>query len=258
MDRNKAYASELWGTFILVFIGCGVVATAVLFNWPSTIYGIAAIWGVGVTLAIFSAKEYGPAHLNPAVSIAMWLFKPYPIKDLFYYIVFQFAGALLAGLAVYALFYNSFTLFEVEHQILRGSPESAQTSKAFGEFYHNYTDAINPSLSTALAMLAEAIGTYLLVFAIFVIIHLKRINKALIPPLIGLTVAVLIIFIAPYTQAGLNPARDFGPRLIAYWGGWNDAAFPPVKYGFLTVYIIGPVLGAVLATLSFKMLNRQY
>ena len=69
----------------------------------------------------------------------------------------------------------------------------------------------------------------------------------LAPVFIGLTVAILISVIAPLTQACFNPARDFGPRLFAAVAGWGRVAIPgPNGSGFFTVYILAPVLGAVL------------
>ncbi len=255
MSQKKVFLSELWGTFILVFIGCGVVATSVLFNIPNSLIGIAVVWGIGVTLAIYSAKPFGPAHLNPAVSIAMWFYKPYALRTLAGYILFQFIGAFIAGFAVYGLFYQSIFNFEQNHELIRGTAESMETSKIFGEFYHQYERDASDQLSTLGAGFAEFIGTLLLVLSIFFFIHLKKLNPVFIPALIGLTVAILIVYIAPYTQAGLNPARDFGPRLVASVMGWGEAAFPPVRSGFFTVYILSPLLGGLVGAFIFKYLK---
>ena len=67
-----------------------------------------------------------------------------------------------------------------------------------------------------------------------------------IPGLIGFTVAMLIALYAPLTQAGWNPARDFGPRLVAYFAGWGKVAIPGPRGGFW-VYIIGPYIGGIIA-----------
>lgn len=64
-------------------------------------------------------------------------------------------------------------------------------------------------------------------------------NQVYIPPLIGMTVGGLICVIAPLTQAGFNPARDFGPRIVAYAAGWGDVAFQ----GWW-VYVVAPIVGA--------------
>jgi glycerol uptake facilitator protein len=71
---------------------------------------------------------------------------------------------------------------------------------------------------------------------------------------IGLTVTSIIGLIAPLTQAGLNPARDFGPRLIAWIFGWGSAAFPDQSGGFFFVYILAPIIGGMLASLFFVYL----
>ena len=68
---------------------------------------------------------------------------------------------------------------------------------------------------------------------------------------IGLAVGSIICLIGPLTQAGLNPARDFGPRMVAWANGWGDTAFPDQTGGFFFVYILAPVVGAILASLFF-------
>ena len=71
------------------------------------------------------------------------------------------------------------------------------------------------------------------------------------PVMIGLTVSMLICLIAPLTQAGFNPARDFSPRMVAYMMGWKNAAFPLEYSGFFWVYICSPIVGGLLASLLF-------
>src|SRR5690606_13141172 len=78
----------------------------------------------------------------------------------------------------------------------------------------------------------------------------SRPNGTSFAPFIGLTVAVIIAVVAPLTQAGLNPARDFAPRLFSYFVGWGDIAIPGPRGGFLTVYIIAPILGGTLTFLG--------
>jgi glycerol uptake facilitator protein len=105
-----------------------------------------------------------------------------------------------------------------------------------------------------LAMGAEAFGTFLLVLLIFALTegcNVGRPNDALAPVFIGLTVTSVICLIAPLTQAGLNPARDLGPRLVAWLTGWGDAAFPDRCGGFFLVYVLSPVVGAVAAAWFF-------
>lgn len=104
------------------------------------------------------------------------------------------------------------------------------------------------------AALTEGLGTFILVFMIFALTegcNLGRPDDSLAPFFIGLTVTTLICILAPLTQAGLNPARDLSPRVVSIIAGWGKAALPDPHYGFLTVYVLGPIAGGITAALSF-------
>ncbi|NOQ70759.1 MAG: aquaporin [Crocinitomix sp.] len=247
MGSLKELLGEFIGTFILVFIGCGAVGVTILFGWLGSLLEVAIVWGVGVALAIFATRKFSFAHLNPAVSLAMTLARQISIKKFLSYTISQTFGAFAAGAALYALLSVDIAAFETTNGIIRGTLASQNTAMMFGEFFPNpgYADQLNVSVYLACAM--EALGTFLLVGAIFWLVQLKNLNKNLIPPLIGLTVTLIICLVAPYTQAGLNPARDFGPRVWAYLSGWENAAFPATNLSFLTVYILSPFFGGAVA-----------
>ena len=90
-----------------------------------------------------------------------------------------------------------------------------------------------------------------MIFALTEGCNIGRPHDAMAPLFIGLTVSSIICLIAPLTQAGLNPARDFGPRMVAWMAGWGAAAFPDQCGGFFFVYILGPVIGGTLAAMFF-------
>lgn len=252
MRYSKEFIGETLGTFLLVLFGCGSVAVSILFGAYNGILQIAMVWGVGVTLAIYLTRHLSCAHLNPAVSLSMVVGGRMSIRKLPVYLIAQFAGAFLAGLVVYMLFEPSISAYESTHHIIRGTAESVQTAKMFGEYYSAPGSLAVVSLPLAIG--AEAFGTFLLVLMIFALTegcNVGRPNDALAPLFIGLTVASVICLIAPLTQAGLNPARDFGPRLVAWATGWGDAAFPDKVGGFFYVYILAPVFGGILASLFF-------
>ncbi len=244
------FIGELVGTFLLVLFGCGSVAVTVLFSAHVGLMQVAVIWGLGVTIAIYATRHLSCAHLNPAVSFAMVLGRRMSFARLPVYLLAQFAGAFLAAGLLYLLMGDSIAQYESMNGILRGTPDSIKTAMMFGEYYPNPGAGAVAVVSTLTAFLTEAVGTFVLVFMIFSLTegcNLGRPDDALAPLFIGLTVSVIIAILAPLTQAGLNPARDLSPRLFAALAGWGAAAFPDEGLGFLTVYVLGPLVGGALA-----------
>ncbi len=255
MRYLKDFTGEFIGTFIIVLFGCGSVAVTVLFSAHAGLYQVAMVWGLGVTLAIYASRQLSCAHLNPAVSIAMVITGRMPGAMLPCYLLAQFFGAFVAAGLLYLLFSSSIMQYELTHEIVRGTQSSIASAMIFGEYYPNPMAGHIASVSTTNAFFAECIGTFALVFMILALTescNSGRPDQNLAPLFIGLTVAAIISVIAPLTQAGLNPARDLSPRILAALCGWSGAAFPDNHFGFITVYVAGPIAGGVLAALSFK------
>ena len=251
------HLGEFLGTLIMVIIGCGSVAVAVLY-YPLELWHIALIWSAGVALAIYATRSYSPAHLNPAVTLAMTLAGKSRWKNLPSFFIAQLLGAMAAGFFLFLLINKDLMAFELSNNIVRGDHNSYTSAVMFGEFFPNpgFEDTLKVSHMTA--CIAECSGTFILVFIIFLLTSKDRGFNNIIPILIGLTVGAIILIVAPYTQAGLNPARDLGPRLVAYLGGWKNAAFPSVSWSFLSVYILSPLVGGVLAHYLFiPIQNKQ-
>ena len=252
MIYKREFIGEALGTFMLVLFGCGSIAVSVLFDAHQGLMQVGLVWGIGVTLAIYLTRHLSCAHLNPAVSLAMVVSGRMSFRKMPVYIGAQFAGAILAGLTLYMLFAPSIGAYEDAQGIVRGSTESVKTAMMFGEYYPN--PGATAIVSLPLAIGAEAFGTFLLVLMIFALTegcNVGRPDDALAPVFVGLTVTSIICLIAPLTQAGLNPARDLGPRLVAWLMGWGDAAFPDHVGGFFHVYVLAPLLGGVVASLFF-------
>lgn len=257
MNFKSEFIGELIGTFILVFFGCGSVAVTALFSSHVGLFQVAAVWGLGVALAIYATRHLSCAHLNPAVSLAMVIGGRMSLRKLPVYVTAQLFGAFIAACVLYLLFNSSIENFETTQGIIRGMPESYKTAMIFGEFYPNPGVKAVAAVTTINAIFAEAVGTFALVFLIFSLTegcNVGRPDKSLAPIFIGLTVTIIISIIAPLTQAGLNPARDFAPRLFAFIAGWGNAALPDKHYGFLTVYVLGPFLGGAFASIVFTKL----
>ena len=253
------FLGEMIGTLILVFFGCSSVAVTILFSSHSGLFQVAAIWGVSVALAIYATRHISCAHLNPAVSIAMVVSDRMAARKLPSYLLGQFTGAFLAAVLLYILFSSSIAQYENINGILRGSEGSIRTAMMFGEFYPNPGIGHKVPVSTMNAFLAEMTGTFAMVFLIFSLTdgcNVGRPDDSLSPLFIGLSITVIISVIAPLTQAGLNPARDLSPRIFAYLAGWKAAAFPDSHWGFLTVYVFGPITGGILAALLFEKIIK--
>jgi glycerol uptake facilitator protein len=131
-------------------------------------------------------------------------------------------------------------------------------SNAPGPYSLAAHERLNAMVSQPAAFLAELLGTLILAMVVFAVTD-DRNQEA--PPnrlaavFIGLTVSALISVIAPLTQACFNPARDFGPRLFAYFAGWGPIALPgPRGAGFFTVYILAPILGAIVGAGLYRCL----
>ena len=252
LPLGRALVGELVGTFMLVLFGTGSVAAAVLTGAQVGLWQVAVVWGFGVALAIYCSAAASGAHLNPAVSLAFALWRPagFPWRRLAPYWLAQLVGAVLAGCAVAAAFWPFLLRFEAAKAIVRGAPGSELSAMVFGEYFPNPamfgTDAAARALVSPLqAALVEGFGTAVLAFVIFALTDPR--NRAapgrhLTPFFVGFTVAALISLFAPITQAGWNPARDLGPRLVALALGWGAVAVPGPEGGFWA-YIVGPLVG---------------
>ena len=210
--------------------------------------------GLGVALSIYCTGYFSDAHLNPAVTLAFAIvrFRSFPWWKIFPYMVAQLLGGILAGALLLGTYGAAIANFEVQRNITRGEPGSQLSAMVFGEYFpnpavynHDRPDSLSVA-SPAVALFVEALGTAVLVFTIFALTdkHNTSVGRdhTLVPLLIGFTVAMLISLYAPLTQAGFNPARDFGPRLVSAMAGWGPVAIPGPRNGFW-VYILGPFLG---------------
>jgi glycerol uptake facilitator protein len=165
----------------------------------------------------------------------------------------QLLGAFLAAATLYILFGDVLSRFEAANGILRGQPGSELSAMVYGEYFPNPAIAkamkwAEGCVSPLQAMPAEGIGTAFLAFFIFAVtepLNASGPGARLRPVSTGLTVSTLVSVLAPLTQAGFNPARDFGPRLSACFAGWGTVAIPGPHWGFLTVYILAPFFGAI-------------
>jgi glycerol uptake facilitator protein len=257
--------AEFFGTLILVFFGVGIVNAAVLAGVVQGLWQVAAVWGGAVALAVYATGAVSGAHINPAITVAMAVWRGFPKTRVLPYVAAQVAGAFCGSLILYGLFHGLMEHFELTHHLVRGAPGSELAAMVFGEYFPNpamfgTTMEAYRQVPLLTAMLAEGIGTAFLASFVFALTepHNTAAPKLAVPVLIGITLALIISIIAPLTQAGLNPARDFGPRLVSYLLGWGEVAVPGPRGGFFTVYILSPIAGAVFGAGVYQALVRRF
>lgn len=137
MNLPKWFVGELIGTFLLVFFGCGSVASAVTSGALVGLFQVAIVWGLGIATAIYLTGSLSGAHLNPAVTIAMAVYRGFPKAQVLPYIAVQMLGAFLSAAVLYLIFSAPLKNFEDEHKITRGTPGSEASAKVFGEYFPN-------------------------------------------------------------------------------------------------------------------------
>jgi len=254
---------EFFGTFLLVFFGCGSVCAAVTTGAQVGVFQIAIVWGLGIATAIYLTGSLSSAHLNPAVTIASAAWSRFPARLVLPYIAVQMLGAFAAAALLYTLFAGSIRAYETKNNIVRGAVGSEATAMVFGEFFPNpggkaLTATARATMTPGAAFAAEVVGTAILVLVIFCVTDERNATRPqlLTAATIGLTVTLLISLLGPLTMACLNPARDLGPRLFSAIAGWRAVPFTTNGFGWLTVYIIAPMVGGLLGGAIYRVFFR--
>src|SRR5687767_13378315 len=253
MRIPKWITGEFFGAFLLVFFGCGSVSAAVLTGAQAGVFQVAIVWGLGIATAIYLTAALSGAHLNPAVTVSMAVWSDFPKSRILPYIGAQLLGAFAAAAVLFFIFGNALGTFEATHGIVRGKEGSEASAMIFGEYYPSpggrpFTTEARKRMTTGRAFGAEVVGTAVLLLVILCATDER--NKArpqiLTAVTIGLTVTLLISLLGPLTMACFNPARDFAPRVFSALAGWGRVPFEANGWGWLTVYILAPLLGGLL------------
>lgn len=226
--------AEFLGTVVLLFFTNGIVAAGIFFHAWNSFFELALITGLGVTLGIYVASPHSKAHLNPAITLSMALWREFPKAKILPYLIAQFSGAFCGSLLTYALYRTSILTYQ-------------------GSVPQFFYTAAAPQITDMQALFIEAVMTAILTVVIFAVTDSA--NKT-IPQgpagalIIGMTVAILGSSFGSLTGFAMNPARDFGPRLFAFLAGWGQQALPANNYFW--VPIVGPLLGAILGGLLYE------
>jgi glycerol uptake facilitator protein len=240
-------AAEFAGTLILILFGVGVVAQVVAAGIGDH-DSIAWAWGLGVVLGVYVAARISGAHLNPAVTVALAVFRGFSWAKVLPYTLAQTLGAFVAALLVRWNYSEVIGAMDPDHTIT--------TQGIFSTLPGNGTLPVG----TMGALRDQIIGTAILLFLILAITDLRNTSPGanLAPFIIGLI--VVAIGFAWGTDAGyaINPARDFGPRLMSFFTGYGGAWRDQNGDLYFWVPIIGPLIGGLIGAALYDLLIGRH
>jgi glycerol uptake facilitator protein len=252
-------AAETLGTFLLVFLGNAAVTVAVT-TQAFDLLGLSAMWGLGAILGIYAVGSISGAHLNPAVTLAMAVARGFPWNRVMPFVFAQLTGAVLAAIAIQVLYAPLISSFERIRGLSRGNAGSEASAMVHATFGPNPMSQVT-GFGHANWFSVEMVATGLFVLAILFLTDQKNRNRPpahLIPLMIGTALGSMVAATAPLTMAALNPARDLGPRIVAYFAGWGRVAIPGADGGFW-IPIAAPLVGGLLAAVLYAgLIQRLY
>ncbi len=245
--------AEFLGTLVLIALGDGVVAMVVLFGsgpggeaLPGEVVkggytNITLGWGLAVLMGVCVAGRVSGAHLNPAVTLALAVFRGFPRARVAPYVLAQVAGAFAGAALVYANYLPAF------HRLDPGLEKTASVFTTFPAFPGAWE----------YGLLDQVVGTALLVGLILAITDERNgvIPAGLQPLLIGLVVVAIGVSWGGMHGYAINPARDFGPRLFTLAAGFRNTGFASHAWW---VPIVGPLAGGLLGALAYDGLIRPF
>jgi aquaporin Z len=223
----KQYGAEFFGTFWLVLGGCGSAVLAAAFpNVGIGLLGVSLAFGLTVLTMAYAIGHISGCHLNPAVSIGLWMGGRFPAKKLLPYIVAQVLGGIVAGGILYII-----------------ASGKAGFSLAGGFASNGYGDHSPGGYSLLAALVTEIVMTMMFLLVILGATD-KRAPQGFAPIAIGFCLTLIHLISIPVTNTSVNPARSTGVALFA--GGW--------ALGQLWLFWVAPIVGALLGALIYRYL----
>jgi glycerol uptake facilitator protein len=262
-------SAEFLGTFTLLAFGDGVVAMAVAAlpgsgrtATPTTIFNAAGDWllitwgwAIAVAMGVYVAGGVTGAHLNPAVTLGLAVRRRFPWNHVLPYWCAEIIGAFTGGLLVYWVYNAAIQAFDVAAKAVPQAGTAIATYSIFATFPAGYFHG-----NLAGPFIDQVVGTALLLLLVLALTDARNLSPLsnLTPFVVGLAVAAIGMSFGANAGYAINPARDFGPRMVAWIFGWGQTAFPGTyNNGGLTfsnyfwVPIVGPLLGGVIGTLVY-------
>jgi glycerol uptake facilitator protein len=248
---KKEFIGEFIGTFFILLLGNGVVASVVLFGLGN-FESINWAWGFAVLFGILVSSKLSGAHLNPAVTIALAFRRNFPITKVLPYIFAQLLGAFFGSLLVYLNYREGILHFEEQNLLVRGSIESIKLASIFATYPPSF-------ISNTSAFIDQVLGTGILVFLILAVTDEKNkiFDSNLSPFLVSMIVIVIGMSFGANAGYAINPARDFAPRLMTYLMGWGTIVFT-VKHFYFLIPIFAPIIGGILGAYLYDLIIQKH
>jgi len=246
--RNKFHAcllAEFFGTFMLLFLVTGVGAQFLLTggklnSWTNVNIGV----GFSIAMCVYATYNTSGAHLNPAVSLAVASLGLLSIPHFFAYCLVQTVGAFLGAALSYLVYIDQVTHFTHGAKLIVGSNATAGLFCSFPE----------PHVSNCSCFVDQVVGTFILLFFISAVIDPRnRVPSFLHPLFFGFILVVIGNSYGMNVGYPINPARDFGPRLFAYFAGYGNELFTYHNYYFW-IPIVAPLIGGPLGVWVYQAL----
>ena len=226
----KKYVAELIGTMVLTMVGCGV-AVVVGCNTSGGVVATALAFGLSVVAMAYCIGRVSGCHINPAITIGMYVDKRIDTRDAIGYIVFQFIGGIIGAVLLWAI------LGQLQGYDI--------TSLGQNEF-----DTAEHTITMAGALLVEILLTFIFVLAALGVTSTKT-TAAQGGIVIGLTLVLVHLLGIGLTGTSVNPARSFGPALMML----AEGSSLPIEQ--VWVFIVAPIIGAIIAGLVWKFLKPE-
>ena len=223
-NAMKKYLAEMFGTMVLVLMGCGTAVSLNCGSDTASVVGTAMAFGLAVVAMAYAIGGISGCHINPAITLGAWLSKRIGAKDAIMYMVFQVIGAILGSTLLWLIVDNTLTPFG-------GTTTGANSCTGVG--------------SVAGGLIVEIILTFVFVLVVLGTTDEKKGAGNFAGLAIGLSLILIHLVGIHYTVTSVNPARSVGPALFE--GG--------VALTQLWVFIVGPFIGAAIAAGVWKVIG---
>ena len=228
----KKYVAELIGTMVLTMVGCGV-AVVVGCNSSGGVVATALAFGLSVVAMAYCIGRVSGCHINPAITIGMYVDKRIDTRDAIGYIVFQFIGGIIGAVLLWLIL----------NQTSVWTPADGLGTNGFGA-------ASMAGINMGGALLVEILLTFIFVLAALGVTSTKA-TAAQGGIVIGLTLVLVHLLGIGLTGTSVNPARSFGPALMML----AEGSSLPIEQ--VWVFIVAPIIGAIIAGLVWKFLKPE-